>query len=53
MDGLKVVQNFYIVAGPGGDQVVLAFTMTPTQAEKLGTRDLALVQGIDFMRKRN
>src|SRR5205807_2235852 len=43
MDGLKLLQNFYLVSGPGGDQVVLAFTMTQAQAEKLGTRDLTLV----------
>jgi hypothetical protein len=48
MDGLKVVQTFYLVAGPKGQQVVLAFTMTPAQAEKLGARDLALVQGLEF-----
>jgi hypothetical protein len=52
MDGLKVVQNFYVVAGPGGEQVLLAFTMTPAQVEKLGTRDLALVRGISFPAKK-
>jgi hypothetical protein len=48
MDGLKVMQNFYLVAGPGGEQVVLAFTMGQAQAEKLGTRDLALVGGLEI-----
>ncbi|HEV3262247.1 MAG TPA: hypothetical protein VG013_35675 [Gemmataceae bacterium] len=48
MDGIKVLQNFYLVAGPGGDQVVLAFTMAQAQAEKLGTRDLSLAGSIDF-----
>lgn len=48
MDGLKVVQNFYLVASPAGEQVLLVFTMTPGQAEKLGTRDLAIVQGLAF-----
>jgi hypothetical protein len=48
MDGVKVVQNFFLIANPTGDQLVVAFTMTPAQAEKLGTRDLSLVQGIDF-----
>lgn len=46
MDGTKVVQNFYLAAGPNGDQIVLAFTMTPAQASKLGTRDLTLVRGL-------
>jgi hypothetical protein len=48
MDGLKVMQNFYLIAGPKGDQVVVTFTMTPAQAEKLGTRDLSLVGGLDL-----
>jgi hypothetical protein len=48
MDGLKVVQNFFLLAGPKGEQVAVAFTMTPGQAEKLGSRDVALVQGIEF-----
>jgi hypothetical protein len=43
MDGVAVLQNFYLVAGPGGEQVVLTFTMTPKQVDKLGARDLALV----------
>lgn len=43
LDGLPVVQNFYILAGPKGDQIVVAFTMTPAQALKIGTRDLSLV----------
>lgn len=46
MDNMKVVQNFYLVAGPNGDQVVVAFTMTPSQASKLGTRDLTFVRGL-------
>jgi hypothetical protein len=48
MDGLKVLQNFYLVTSPSGAQVVLAFVMTEAQASKLGTRDLALVRGISF-----
>jgi hypothetical protein len=52
MDGIRVLQNFYLVAGPNGDQVVLAFTMAQTQAEKLGTRDLALVGSIELPEKK-
>ena len=51
LDGIKAVQNFYLVASPDGRQVVLAFTMTPAQAERLGSRDLALVQGLAFPAK--
>jgi hypothetical protein len=48
LDGVKVLQNFYLVAGPGGEQVVLAFTMTQPQAEKLAARDLSMAGSIDF-----
>lgn len=48
MDGIQVMQNFYLIAGPGGEQVIAAFTMTPKQADKLGARDLSLAGSIDF-----
>jgi hypothetical protein len=48
MDGLNVVQNFYILAAPSGAQAVVVFTMTQALAEKLGTRDLDLIRGIAF-----
>ncbi|HJT76664.1 MAG TPA: hypothetical protein VJ739_05635 [Gemmataceae bacterium] len=48
MDGLDVMQNFYLVAGPKGQQVVLLFTMTPKKAMKLGDRDLSMAGSIDF-----
>jgi hypothetical protein len=47
-DGLKTMHIFYLVASPEGNQMVLYFTMRQTLAEKLGTRDLALVNGLDF-----
>jgi hypothetical protein len=49
LDGNKVLQNFYLVAGPDGQQIVLAFTLTPKQADRLGTRDLSLAGSIDFV----
>jgi hypothetical protein len=48
MDGLDVMQNFYLVAGPGGKQVVLLFTLTPKKATKLADRDLSMACSIDF-----
>ncbi len=51
MDGTPVVQNFYLVAGPEGDQVVLMFTMTPKKAEKLGDRDVTLAAGVELPKK--
>jgi hypothetical protein len=47
MDGVAVLQNFYLVAGPDGEQLILAFTMTPKQADKLGARDLAFVGSLE------
>jgi hypothetical protein len=47
LDGLAVVQNFYLVAAPTGEQVVVAVTMTPKQADKLGARDLTLVGSLE------
>jgi hypothetical protein len=48
LDSVNVLQNFYLVAGPDGEQVVIMFTMTPKQAERLGTRDLALAASMEF-----
>jgi len=48
LDGTKVMQNFYLVAGPDGQQVVLSFTMAPKQADRLGSRDLSMAANIDF-----
>jgi hypothetical protein len=49
LQGLATRQHFYLVAGPQGEQVVIAFTLTPNQAQKLGTRDLKLVcEGLVF-----
>jgi hypothetical protein len=48
LDGTKVMQNFYLVAGPEGQQIVLAFTMPPKQADRLGTRDLSMAANINF-----
>ena len=48
MEGTKVVQCFYLVAGPKGDQVVVVFTLKLTQVNKLGARDLELVGGLEL-----
>jgi hypothetical protein len=48
MDGVKVIQSFFLVAGAKGDQAVVVFTLKQTQAAKLGARDLILVDGLDF-----
>ena len=48
MDGTAVLQNFYLVAGPNGDQVVIAVTLAPKKAEQLGGRDLSLAGSVEF-----
>jgi hypothetical protein len=47
LDGVSVLQNFYLVAAPTGEQVVLTFTLSPKQADKLGARDLSLAGSIE------
>ena len=53
MDDVEVLQNFYLVAAPGGEQLVVLVTLTPKQAEKLGARDQALVGGIELPADKN
>lgn len=43
LDGMRVTQHFYLLAAPNGEQVVVTFTLTPGQVQKLGTHDLSLV----------
>lgn len=52
LDGQKTMQNFYLVASPNGEQVVLAFTLLPKQANRLGTRDITLAANVDFPKSR-
>jgi hypothetical protein len=47
LDGVAVLQNFFLVAAPTGEQVVLTFTMSPKQADKLGARDLSVAASIE------
>ncbi len=47
MEGVDVMQNFYLVAWPDGNQMVVTVTTAPKQAERLGSRDLALVGSLD------
>lgn len=47
-DGVAVLQNFFLLAGPNGDQVVVAVTLTPKKAEQLGGRDLSLAGSVEL-----
>ncbi len=48
LSGVKTLQYFYLIAGPKGEQMVLAFALTPDQAQKLGNRDFDLVRSLEF-----
>jgi len=47
LDGAEVLQNFYLVAAPGGQQVAVTFTLSPKQADRLGTRDAEFVSALE------
>lgn len=47
LSGVSVLQNFYLVAAPSGDQVLLTFTLSPKNADKLGARDLSIVASVE------
>jgi hypothetical protein len=51
LDGSPVVQTFYVVANAVGEQIVVTFTMRPASASRIGTRDLELVNALDFPKK--
>ena len=48
MEELPVVQSFHLLAGPRGDQVVVTFAMKPEKVKAVGTRDVGLVNAIEF-----
>ncbi len=50
-DGLAVAQTFYALAGPNGDQVLVTVLARPEAAGKVGVRDVALVNAIEFAAK--
>ncbi len=47
-DDTAMMQNFYAVAGPKGDQAVLIFTTEVNLAERLGGHDLSIVGTVTF-----
>jgi hypothetical protein len=48
LDGLRVLQVFYLVAGKGGQQLAIHFTLRPALADKLGSKDLDLINGLEL-----
>ncbi len=48
LEGVEVLQTFYLVAGPDGDQVVVTVTCTPKLASRIAGRDQVLVTSLEF-----
>ncbi|MGL4554856.1 MAG: hypothetical protein ACRC33_27125 [Gemmataceae bacterium] len=48
LDGVPVLQNFFLVANADGDQAVVTFTMSQKNVDKLGARDLSLAGGLEL-----
>ena len=48
LDGNDVLQYYYLVASPRGDQLFVTFTLSPSQAKEFKERNEAFVQGISF-----
>ena len=46
---VDALRRFYLVASPSGDQILVDFTMLPSQAAKLDNRDERLVQSLLFV----
>jgi hypothetical protein len=47
LDDVPVMQNFFLIAAPTGEQVVLTFTLPPKMADKLGARDMSMAASIE------
>ncbi|MGE3806169.1 MAG: hypothetical protein AB7K24_15975 [Gemmataceae bacterium] len=48
LEGLKVLQNYYVLAGSEGHQVMATFTLSQVNVEKVGTKDLVLVGSLEL-----
>lgn len=51
-DGSEVVQNFYLVTGPEGDQVVLSSLCHPNKASNAAKKEVEIVQSLRFSTKK-
>ncbi len=51
-DGLAVVQSFFCLGGANGEQVVVTVVAREDRAAKIGNRDVALVNTIEFLGKK-
>ena len=49
LGSVDALRRFYLVAAPTGDQILVDFTMIPSQAAKLDGRDERIVQSLLFV----
>jgi hypothetical protein len=49
LGAVDALRRFYLVASPGGDQILIDFTMVPSQAVKLNSRDERLVESLQYV----
>lgn len=49
LEGLKVVQTYYLIANPTGEQAIVTFTMRPGAMAQVGERDLALINALELL----
>jgi hypothetical protein len=52
MQEVAVIQSFHLLAGPQGDQVAVTVAMRPEKARAVGTKDVGLVNAIEFGAKK-
>jgi hypothetical protein len=48
LNGVKTTQFFYLIVGANGEQVVVTFSVGPSQVQQLGQRDLDMIRAIEF-----
>lgn len=48
LENMPTIQNYFLVAAPSGEQMLVTFSLNPKQAEKLGTKDLSLIGSLEL-----
>jgi len=48
LEGVEVLQNFFLISNDQGEQVVLTVTTSPKNAEKLGAKDVSLAGSLEI-----
>jgi hypothetical protein len=48
LSGVPAVQYFHLMTGPRGDQLIVTFTMDPSQTSNLSQHDMAFLRGVSF-----